>query len=83
VRRLGLRHASCAIRDPELNQPGDAGNRQQPRSGGQPAAHASAVQPGNDCADYRPSGSNRGDDVADPVDEVQEGIPPVRDWTPV
>jgi len=39
----------------------------------EPAAQTPAVQPENDCADYRFSGSYRGDGVADLVDEVQKG----------
>jgi hypothetical protein len=38
-----------------LDQPGDAGYRQQTRGCDEPAAHASAVQPGKDSTDHRSS----------------------------
>jgi hypothetical protein len=66
------RHARSSIRDPEFDQPGYPGDSQQPCCCGYPPGNAPSMQPGDNRTYYGASGSDGGDDIANPVDEIQE-----------
>jgi hypothetical protein len=68
-----LGNTSCAVGDPKLDQAGHAGDTQQRSCGEQPSSKTSAREPGYDGPYHSAPCSDRRDDVAYPVDEVQEG----------
>src|SRR5271157_3783806 len=69
---ISLTDTSCSVRDPELEEPGEARYREQGSGSKKPPPEAPAGQPGHDRSQHRSAGTHRGDHVAHPVDEVQE-----------
>src|SRR5882757_4274059 len=69
---LDLRDTCGTVSDPELDQPSNSRNRQQTSSGREPSANAPPLEPSCDRSDYSPGSGDWSDDVANPVDEVQE-----------
>src|SRR2546426_239596 len=63
----GSRNAAGALRDPEFQQPLEAGNQEQTDGGKRPSSEAPAGRKGNYGRQRRAAGTHRCDRVADPV----------------
>src|SRR5213594_2675698 len=69
---LRLRNSADALQNPELEQARYTGDRQQHRRSKQPPAEGSPGHKRDNRAKHGAAGSNRRDDVADPVDEIKK-----------
>src|ERR1019366_2617126 len=67
-----LRTAASTLRDPVLQQPGQTRHGQESQCGAYPADVTSPAGIRDNSPDHRDAGAHWRDDVANPVDEIQE-----------
>src|SRR5471030_2988893 len=67
-----LRNAASTLRDPELQQPGQTRHGQESQCGADPADVTSPAGIRDNAAEDGHAGTYGSDDVANPVNEIQE-----------